>query len=78
VAAYSIGYRGDMVASQSRHRPRRISHETTGMLSYQRMACLQFGQAEGGRTTDRPAGTRNATTLRNEPITNPNNPATMA
>src|SRR4051812_36675079 len=41
------------------------------MLSRGAIGRSQPGQCEGGRTTDSPLGTRQMTTLRNEPITSP-------
>ena len=41
-----------------RQRPRRISHESTGTLSYGLIAVSQDGQWEPGNTTDSPRGSR--------------------
>jgi hypothetical protein len=37
--------------------------------------CPHFGQADPGRTTDRPCGTRQMTTFRKDPISAPRTPA---
>src|SRR5438045_5387732 len=46
-AASTMGYCREIGSPQRRQRPRKSSHETTGMLSRQAMGCLQRGQVEG-------------------------------
>ncbi len=64
-------YRGEIAVPQRRQRPRRTSHESTGMLSYQAIAARHSGHRERGRTIDSPAGTRAMTTFRKLPIVAP-------
>src|SRR5581483_439514 len=71
VTASTTGYIGEIGRRQVRHRARRMSHDTTGMLSYQASALPQPGQRERGRTTDSSAGQRRMQTLRNEPMLAP-------
>src|SRR4051794_38398552 len=71
VRASTIGYLRLIAASQLRHLPRSSSQLRTGMLSRGAMNVPQLGQADGGRTTDSPRGTRQTTTFRNDPITSP-------
>src|SRR3954468_16737802 len=63
---------------QWRHRPRRSSQDTTGMSSRGVIGSPHLGQCDRGRTTDSPRGTRQITTLRNDPISRPNTPQTTA
>src|SRR3954469_10605173 len=49
-----------------------------GMSSRGVIGCPHFGQCDRGRTTDSPRGTRQMTTLRNDPISRPNSPQTTA
>src|SRR3954467_4887911 len=63
---------------QWRHRPRRSSQDTTGMSSRGVIGSPHLGQCDRGRTTDSPRGTRQITTLRNDPISRPNRPQTTA
>src|SRR3954454_19182454 len=49
-----------------------------GMSSRGVIDCPHFGQCDRGRTTDSPRGTRQMTTLRNDPISRPNTPQTTA
>ncbi len=44
------------------------------MLSYGAISASQLGQCDGGRTIDSPRGTRQITTLRNDPISRPRSP----
>ncbi len=46
------------------------------MLSYGLISASQCGQCDGGRTIDSWRGTRQITTLRNEPIIRPSTPHT--
>src|SRR3954466_813288 len=64
-----------MRGSQWRQRPRRNSHDTSGTLSYGRTSSPQLVQRERGLTSDSPRGSRDATTVRNEPIISPNGAA---
>src|SRR5947209_13669475 len=50
----------------------------TGMLSRGEIGLSQPGQCEGGRTTDSPRGTRQMTTLRNDPMSRPSTPQKIA
>src|SRR3954468_7897994 len=59
---------------QCRQRPRSRSQEMTGMLSRGAISVPQAGQCDGGRTMDSPRGTRQMTTLRNEPMRRPKIP----
>ena len=63
-----------MRTPQLRQRPRNSSHETTGTLSYGLTGAPQPGQCDPGLTSDSPAGTRWATTLRKLPMTSPIRP----
>src|ERR1700681_3904192 len=56
-----------MPVPQLRQRPRRRSHEMTGMLSYHAISVSHDMHAEAGDTTERFSGTRAATTFRNDP-----------
>ena len=56
---------------QARHRARRASHDTIGMLSYQRMGAPHSGHADGGCTMLRSMGKRAITTLRKLPMISP-------
>src|SRR3954463_13667428 len=49
-----------------------------GMSSRGVIGCPHLGQCDRGRTTDSPRGTRQMTTLRNDPISRPNTPQTTA
>src|SRR4051794_29182166 len=75
VAASTSGYRAPIGSSQQRDRPRSSSQDSTGTLSRSAIGVPHVGQALRGRTTDRPAGTRTITTLRNEPISSPTSTA---
>src|SRR5690606_39811680 len=68
------GYRAEMRAPQSRQRARSTSHDTKGMLSYQRIAWPHAPHVLAGRNTERPRGTRWMTTFRNDPMLEPNAP----
>src|SRR3954470_22267684 len=63
---------------QCRQRPRRSSQDTTGMSSRGVIGSSHLGQCDRGRTTDSPRGTRQMTTLRNDPMSSPNTPHTTA
>src|SRR5262245_5151174 len=65
------GYRAELFFWQWRQRAPRNRKLTTGMLSYQRMTCLQFGQRERGLLIDSPRGRRRITTFRKLPMTRP-------
>src|SRR5512137_2454058 len=67
-----------MGSPQSRHRPRRMSQLTTGMLSKGRMDFPHFGQWEAGNTMDLPSGIRQMQTLRKLPIAAPKTNAIMS
>src|SRR3954447_20205050 len=67
-----------MRVPQCRQRPRSRSQEMTGMLSRGAISVPQDGQCEGGRTMDSPRGTRQMTTLRNEPMRRPKIPQNAA
>src|SRR2546427_5065753 len=69
--ASMIGYCEAIGSRQWRHRPLSSSHDTTGMLSRQAMGCLQRGQADGGRSSDRSFGSRTMQTLRKLPTQRP-------
>src|ERR1700759_3595963 len=58
--------------------PRSINHENTGMLSRFDSCVLHAGQCDLGVTSDSCRGTRQITTLRNDPTTSPYMPATTA
>ena len=70
VASSTSGYIGEIGSPHPRQRPRSTSHETIGMLSYQRSPCPHLGQRDGGRTTDcfGSAPHRRMQTLRKLPI----------
>src|SRR5262245_44021109 len=65
------GYAHGIATEQSRQRPRKASHETSGTLSYQRSSCPHAMHAEGGCTIERFNGTRAATTFRKLPSASP-------
>src|SRR5262245_36770926 len=65
------GYWSEMPAPQFRHLPRKTSHDTTGMLSYQAIGFLQWGQVDGGEMSDCSCGSRRMHTLRKLPIHRP-------
>src|SRR4051794_21559678 len=48
------------------------------MSSRGAIGCSHLGQCDRGRTTDSPRGTRQMTTLRNDPMSRPNRPHTTA
>jgi len=77
VASSMSGYWIEIGAPHPRHRPRSRSHETIGMLSYQRSPMPHLGQCDGGRTTDSFGSVphRRMHTLRKLPITAPNSAA---
>src|SRR5665213_2289570 len=56
-----------MPVPQLRQRPRRRSHDMTGMLSYHAISVPHDMHADGGETIERFSGTRAATTFRNDP-----------
>src|SRR3990172_3144994 len=56
VIASTAGYRSEICAAQSRHRPRRNSQLRIGTLSCQRIGCAHAGQCEPGKTRLLPAG----------------------
>jgi hypothetical protein len=58
VSASTNGYRALIAAPQLRQRPRRKSHETTGMLSYGLTGVPQDGHRDAGVTSDSPRGSR--------------------
>src|SRR2546421_9609625 len=66
-----IGYWTEIGAPQSRHLPRSSSHETTGMLSRQRIGLWHRGQVEGGVIRDCSDGSRRMQTLRKLPKQSP-------
>src|SRR5262249_18732821 len=61
----------EIAPPQLRQRARRRSQESTGTLSYQRMAAPHRGQAEAGCTMLTRAGSLAITTLRKLPMTRP-------
>src|SRR6476646_6120461 len=67
-----------MRSPQSRHRPRRSTQLTTGILSRFRIVAPHRGHLDRGATTDSPAGTRAATTVMKLPMARPNKAATGA
>lgn len=71
VMVSTSGYCGEMAAPQSRQRPRNASQPKIGILSNQRMGCLQAGQWEPGLTRLIRAGRRYTTTFRKLPTTPP-------
>jgi hypothetical protein len=60
-----------MRVRHAEQRPRRASQLTSGMFSQARMRWPHDGQAERGRTTDLPRGTRWMATLAKLPNTLP-------
>src|ERR671914_2681525 len=78
VTSSTTGYFHGIDAPQWRQRPRRTSHETSGTLSYQASVSPHDMHADAGLTTERPAGTRAATTLRKLPSASPGTNATAA
>jgi len=48
IASSTAGYRQEIAALQWRHLPRNKIQLIRGMLSYQRIVCLQLGQCERG------------------------------
>src|SRR5690349_11460190 len=67
-----------MGAAQCRQRPRSNSQENRGTLSQGAIGVSHEGHFDRGATTDSLRGTRQITTLRNDPITRPKIPATTA
>lgn len=65
------GYIHEILDLQLRHLPRRKSHENTGIKSKIVNCLLHAGQCDGGRIIDSFLGTRNPTTLKNDPNTRP-------
>src|SRR4051794_1014021 len=78
VSTSMSGYRAEIELPQLRQRPRSASHDTTGMLSRLAIFVSQPGQCDGGVTIDSLRGTRQITTLRNEPMTSPYMPLIAA
>src|SRR5580692_7851973 len=73
----TAGYRHEIQAPQSRHRPRSTTQLTTGTLSYHRIACPHAMQCERGVTIDSCPGKREMHTFRKLPKSSPNpNPTT--
>src|SRR5205807_3138027 len=72
------GYLHEIPASQCRHLPRSSSHDASGMLSWGAIGVSHDGQCDAGCTTDSFRGTRQMTTLRNDPITRPKTPQMTA
>lgn len=72
--ASTRGYLAEIDAPQSLHRARKISHDSTGTLSYQRIALPHEGQCELGATIDSPRGTRQIITFPMLPKRRPNSP----
>src|SRR5437763_1951596 len=64
VTSSTAGYFHGMVTPQLRQRPRSSRYERIGMLSRGEIGVSQAGHADGGRTIDRPAGRRDATTFK--------------
>ncbi len=73
VTSSTAGYIAEMGSPHPRQRARSTSHETIGMLSYQRRPWPHFGQRDGGRITDclGSAPQRRMQTLRKLPIAAP-------
>src|SRR5688500_13854811 len=67
-----------MRSPHRRHRPRRSSHENTGMLSRAPISAPHAGHRDRGRTIDSPFGSRYAATVMKLPTTSPNGSATIA
>src|SRR3954453_17562538 len=78
VPSSTRGYLGLIRALQCRQRARRSSQDTTGTLSLGAIGAPHEGQGHRGRTTDSPRGTRQMTTLRNDPMSRPNTPQKAA
>ena len=68
----TAGYLGEMGACSRGTSRRASSHDTTGMLSYHLMGVSHLGQCEGGLESDSPRGSRQITTLPNDPKMSPN------
>src|SRR5262245_49605337 len=60
-----------MARPHARHRPRRITKETSGMLSYHTICVPHPGHEDRGRQMLRPSGRRTITTFRKLPMTSP-------
>src|SRR5581483_1390779 len=71
-------YRNPIGVPHARQRPRRTSHETSGMLSYHASSCAQLMHADGGLTSERRSGSRAATTFRKLPTARPGANASAA
>ena len=67
-----MGYRAEMGSPQPRQRPRRINHDSKGMLSRHAIGVWHRGHADGGWDTDSPRGKRQMTTFANDPNDRPN------
>jgi hypothetical protein len=76
--ASTMGYRAEIGSRQLAHRPRRNSHENTGMFCQGLIAAPQRGQREGGDTIDCSRGRRWMTTLAKLPTTSPKSRAIPA
>src|SRR6185503_4901914 len=73
-AASTSGYRMEIRDRQPEHLPRRASQDRTGRFSRAVIWCPHFGQADRGRTTDRPCGRRQTTTFTKDPTSAPKMP----
>src|SRR5205085_9599000 len=78
VRSSTNGYLHEMPASQYRHLPPSSSHDASGMLSCGAIGASHDGQCDAGCTTDSFLGTRQTTTLRNEPMISPKTPQIVA
>src|SRR5207237_764657 len=78
VRSSTNGYLHEMPASQYRHLPPSSSHDASGMLSCGAIGASHDGQCDAGCTTDSFLGTRQMTTLRNEPMMSPKTPQIVA
>lgn len=70
----TMGYWKEIALEQWRHFPPKTKKLMIGMLSNQRMDCLQWGQNEDGVTTCPPLFQRNRQTFRKLPTQAPNKP----
>src|SRR3546814_53855 len=75
VRSSTAGYSTEIGSAQCRHRPRRRSQDTVGILSYQAIGRAQRGKSGRGRTTDWLAGSRTMQTVRKLPTIAPNRPS---
>src|SRR5438093_1758589 len=72
------GYTSEIRAPHARHRPRRSTQDSRGMLSRFRSWAPQDGQRDLGATMDSPLGTRCVTTVRKLPKARPTSPNNAA